>query len=75
MLVQNYGWPTGPAKIWLWLADGRLGGLGPAGSTTPDICTKNKPYYIPTTLHTPPYITYNNMNIMHHLPKLKALYN
>ena len=20
MLVQNYGWPTGPAKIWLWLA-------------------------------------------------------
>ena len=19
-LVQNYGWPTGPAKIWLWLA-------------------------------------------------------
>ena len=20
MLVQNYGWATGPAKIWLWLA-------------------------------------------------------
>ena len=20
MLLQNYGWPTGPAKIWLWLA-------------------------------------------------------
>ena len=20
MLVQNYGWPTGPANIWLWLA-------------------------------------------------------
>ena len=18
MLLQNYGWPTGPAKIWLW---------------------------------------------------------
>ena len=20
ILLQNYGWPTGPAKIWLWLA-------------------------------------------------------
>ena len=20
ILAQNYGWPTGPAKIWLWLA-------------------------------------------------------
>ena len=35
ILIQNYGWPIGPAKIWPWLADGRLGGLGPAGSTTP----------------------------------------
>ena len=29
MLIQNYGWPTGPAKIWLWLARRPLGGLGP----------------------------------------------
>ena len=24
MFVQNYGWPTGPAKIWLWVASGQL---------------------------------------------------
>ena len=39
MLVQNYGWPTGPAKIWLWLARRPFGwprATGPAGSTTPD---------------------------------------
>ena len=38
MLVQNYGWPTGPAKIWLWLARRPFGwprATGPAGSTTP----------------------------------------
>ena len=37
-LVQNYGWPTGPAKIWLWLARRPFGwprATGPAGSTTP----------------------------------------
>ena len=40
MLVQNYGWPTGPAKIWLWLARRPFGWLratGPAESTTPDM--------------------------------------
>ena len=37
MLLQNYGWPAGPTKIWRWLPDGRLGGLGPPGSTTPVI--------------------------------------
>ena len=39
MIVQNYGWPTGPAKIWLWLARRPFGwprATGPAGSTTPD---------------------------------------
>ena len=39
MFVQNYGWPTGPAKIWLWLARRPFGwprATGPAGSTTPD---------------------------------------
>ena len=38
MLVQNYGWPTGPTKIWLWLARRPFGwprATGPAGSTTP----------------------------------------
>ena len=38
ILVQNYGWPTGPAKIWLWLARRPFGwprATGPAGSTTP----------------------------------------
>ena len=25
MIVQNYGWPTGPAKIWLWLARRQFG--------------------------------------------------
>ena len=38
MLVQNYGWPTGPAKVWLWLARRPFGwprATGPAGSTTP----------------------------------------
>ena len=38
MLVQNYGWPTGPAKIWLWLARRPFGwprATRPAGSTTP----------------------------------------
>ena len=41
MLVQNYGWPTGPAKIWLWLARRPFGwprATGPAGSTTPAVC-------------------------------------
>ena len=39
IIVQNYGWPTGPAKIWLWLARRPFGwprATGPAGSTTPD---------------------------------------
>ena len=39
MLVQNYGWPIGPAKIWLWLARRPFGwpqATGPAGSTTPE---------------------------------------
>ena len=39
MLVQNYGWPTGPTKIWLWLARRPFGWprtTGPAGSTTPE---------------------------------------
>ena len=38
MLLQNYGWPTGPAKIWLWLARRPYEwprATGPAGSTTP----------------------------------------
>ena len=36
--MKNYGWPTGPATIWLWLArrpigwpDGLLAGLGQPG--------------------------------------------
>ena len=42
MLVQNYGWPIGPAKIWLWLARRPFGwpqATGPAGSTTPVMCS------------------------------------
>ena len=23
MLVQNYGWSTGPGKIWVWVASGQ----------------------------------------------------
>ena len=46
MLVQNYGWPTGPAKIWLWLARRPFGwprATGPAGSTTPaNVFAKNR---------------------------------
>ena len=44
MLVQNYGWPTGPAKIWLWLARRPFGwprATGPAGSTTPAITVES----------------------------------
>ena len=38
MLVQNYGWPTGVVpKYGFGWPDGRLGGLGPPGSTTPAV--------------------------------------
>ena len=33
MLVQNYGWPTGPAKIWLWLANRASQNMALAGPT------------------------------------------
>ena len=38
--MKNYGWPTGPAIIWLWLARRPFGwprATGPPGSPTPDM--------------------------------------
>ena len=38
MLVQNYGWPTGPAKLWLWLARRPFG--WPRASGKHDPCSR-----------------------------------
>ena len=46
MLVQNYGWPTGPAKTWLWLARRPFGWPRASGKHDPCVPKNFNPTYI-----------------------------